>query len=376
MILIVPDYYKEFHCLAGECKDSCCIGWEIDIDEETYDYYRTVTGKFGDRLMEGIQADENERCFRLKNQRCFFLNEENLCEICLNLHETALCEICTEYPRVTLEYGCIREKCMALSCEEVGRLVFQHREPITLEESTILSMEEEEEHLNEEMEALKCIRDFSIKILQMREYSFRTRLKSLLQWSEQVQQWMNEERMSVIQAKQLVDSFVIDQGFTECVETKGQEYFAKRMDSFQKLEILDKEWQEIFRGMQKKFSSKSMSSMEYQALHNEVASVLKNRQWEYEHICVYFLFRYGMKAVYDYDYIGKVKLAVVSYLVIRDMDVYRYIQRDKEYQVEDRIDLTRIYSKEVEHSEENLETLAEDFVFEEIYQVSSLISQI
>ena len=35
MILRVPFYYKEFHCIADACKDSCCIGWEIDIDEET-----------------------------------------------------------------------------------------------------------------------------------------------------------------------------------------------------------------------------------------------------------------------------------------------------------------------------------------------------
>lgn len=42
MILRVPEYYDEFSCIASRCKDSCCAGWEIDIDEESYEYYRNV----------------------------------------------------------------------------------------------------------------------------------------------------------------------------------------------------------------------------------------------------------------------------------------------------------------------------------------------
>lgn len=34
-----PSYYGDFHCIGGSCKDSCCIGWEVDIDEDTYEYY-------------------------------------------------------------------------------------------------------------------------------------------------------------------------------------------------------------------------------------------------------------------------------------------------------------------------------------------------
>ena len=49
MKLRVPYYYDEFRCIAGECKDNCCVGgWEIDIDEETYEYYQQMTGKIGE----------------------------------------------------------------------------------------------------------------------------------------------------------------------------------------------------------------------------------------------------------------------------------------------------------------------------------------
>ena len=35
----LPDYYEEFKCIAQKCKHSCCVGWEIDIDDDTLAYY-------------------------------------------------------------------------------------------------------------------------------------------------------------------------------------------------------------------------------------------------------------------------------------------------------------------------------------------------
>ena len=39
MLITKPDFYDSFKCRAGECTDSCCIGWEIDIDDETMRKY-------------------------------------------------------------------------------------------------------------------------------------------------------------------------------------------------------------------------------------------------------------------------------------------------------------------------------------------------
>ena len=33
MLYTIPDYYKEFQCIADQCEHSCCIGWEIDVDD-------------------------------------------------------------------------------------------------------------------------------------------------------------------------------------------------------------------------------------------------------------------------------------------------------------------------------------------------------
>ena len=78
----VPDYFKKFKCIASECEDTCCAGWEIVIDDDTYDIYKTVDGEFGKRLKEEIYLDEeNDPIFRLKGNNCAFLNDNKMCDI-------------------------------------------------------------------------------------------------------------------------------------------------------------------------------------------------------------------------------------------------------------------------------------------------------
>ena len=62
MIQRVPHYYKAFHCIASDCRDNCCVGgWEIDIDEETAQYYLSMEGEFGDRLRNKMCIRDRER---------------------------------------------------------------------------------------------------------------------------------------------------------------------------------------------------------------------------------------------------------------------------------------------------------------------------
>ena len=40
----VPDYFDGFSCLAGACPHSCCIGWEVVLDEDTVRRYQQLPG--------------------------------------------------------------------------------------------------------------------------------------------------------------------------------------------------------------------------------------------------------------------------------------------------------------------------------------------
>ena len=50
MKIRVPDYYDEFKCIADKCTDTCCAGWQVDVDDKSFAYYKTIKGEFGDRL--------------------------------------------------------------------------------------------------------------------------------------------------------------------------------------------------------------------------------------------------------------------------------------------------------------------------------------
>ena len=51
MKVLKPFYYDDFKCIANKCIDSCCIGWQINIDEKTYKKYKKVKGVFGKNLL-------------------------------------------------------------------------------------------------------------------------------------------------------------------------------------------------------------------------------------------------------------------------------------------------------------------------------------
>ena len=93
-----PDYFDDFECVPGhECPDSCCIRWQIVVDPDTLKKYRHVQGPLGKRMAEKIDFSTGRICPHGEDNRCEFLNEDNLCDIVLELGENALCE--TSAPR-------------------------------------------------------------------------------------------------------------------------------------------------------------------------------------------------------------------------------------------------------------------------------------
>ena len=53
-----PSYYEMFHCIASRCKDSCCRGWCIDVDEESRDKFLRLKGRIGDKVQAKLREEE------------------------------------------------------------------------------------------------------------------------------------------------------------------------------------------------------------------------------------------------------------------------------------------------------------------------------
>ena len=124
MKLIAPSYYKKFKCIADKCKNSCCVGWEIDVDAETDAFYQSVGGELGKRLAENIDRSGEIPHFKLcDGERCPFLNKNGLCDVITELGEGALCQICADHPRYRNFYSDRTEIGLGLCCEAAAELI-------------------------------------------------------------------------------------------------------------------------------------------------------------------------------------------------------------------------------------------------------------
>ena len=54
MLYVVPDYYKEFKCIADKCEDTCCAGWQIVIDEKSLAKYKKIRGDFRGKMFKSV----------------------------------------------------------------------------------------------------------------------------------------------------------------------------------------------------------------------------------------------------------------------------------------------------------------------------------
>ena len=343
MTIEYPDYYEKFRCIGGACPDTCCAGWEVDIDEETAAYYLEQEGPFGERLrchmrpeadedrdMSGGTADTTEGrkdsgedgeqgsgwYFPLTSDgRCPFLNRENLCDIYTALGEESLCQVCTEYPRYFAGAGDYQQIDMSLSCMELGRIFFSEKDRIHyfLSENDA----DGEDIAPEDRERLDDI------------------IGQRCDWIELLQgeDGPLEEKLSRI----LTEGF-----FGESDET-----LLRVMGS---QEVLDHRWEEILQRVRENLPAlKAWKPAE--ALPQDTAADYE--RW-FTKLSVYFLFRYAIDAFADGGMEPELRLLARSLRMIHLMCAERAV-RTGTFSREDMIDIAHIYSRQTEHSLENVE---------------------
>ena len=133
MKLYAPSYYKKFKCIADKCTHSCCVGWEIDIDNDTLQKYKSLTGNYAAAIAESI-SEEDTPHFKLGEcDRCPHLDGRGLCKIITNVGEDYLCDVCREHPRF-YNYTDVCEVGLGMSCPEAARIILSSPDYTELEE--------------------------------------------------------------------------------------------------------------------------------------------------------------------------------------------------------------------------------------------------
>ena len=97
---------------------------------------------------------------------------------------------------------------------------------------------------------------------------------------------------------------------------------------------------------------------------------------EYEQLLMYFVFTYFCGAVYDENAFAKVKFAVYCTWMIRELDMARWLEKGRTFTLDDQIEIAHRLSREIEHSDPNLEALEHMMLEEPVFSLQELLSGI
>lgn len=128
-------FYKEFSCVMGACPNTCCRGWRIVFDEETYRRYLSEPGRTGKRLRAAIRKIDEDVYFRDCLGHCSFYEKSGLCNLQRTVGTDYMPEVCRVFPRFRQHYGAFAEETLFLSCPEAARLFLEHVDELTFVKS-------------------------------------------------------------------------------------------------------------------------------------------------------------------------------------------------------------------------------------------------
>ncbi len=141
--VLVPDYYRTFHCIGGECEDTCCAGWNVFVDEDTLRVYQDCQHEVVAPLLREAVVEITDAKTRHEDRaasircapdgRCMLLQDDGLCVVQKHLGEQALSNTCTCFPRFVNQFGTQTEYSLGIACPEAARLILFHPQPIGFE---------------------------------------------------------------------------------------------------------------------------------------------------------------------------------------------------------------------------------------------------
>jgi lysine-N-methylase len=356
MIYTYPDYYKKFSCIADKCPDTCCGKWQIVIDDDSLEKYEDYNGEYRDELRRKVNWKEG--VFRHgRSGKCAFLRDDMLCDMYIHMGKNSLCTTCREYPRHTEEFENVREISLSLSCPEVARILMNITDKVTF-----VTEEDDEDEVFDDFDYflysnLEDIREEILNVIQDRSVDIRSRIERVIQIGASAQRHYDEGDLVMWNECEERDKPEIHGEHEEYMLLQKQAMFL-----IEDLELLYDDWddvliesqellfgqgEEAFAGNRKRFDA-------WWRNHGGCAPHMTLDIF-LEQIIVYFISTYLLGAVYDDNISGKVNACVGHAVELYMLLMARWLRNGETLSTDDLIELSYRYSREIEHSDENLE---------------------
>ena len=310
MLIRKPSYFDTFRCIAGDCPDSCCKEWDVQVDAAAAARYRSLPGDLGDRLREVLYNEDGETYMAIVDGRCPMWRKDGLCRIQAELGEGALCKTCREFPRLTHDYGDFIEYGLELSCPEAARIIF------STPDARLVTREvpggEDPEYDVEAMDSLKVSRQVTLLLLADTRRPVNETLALMLLYGYEAQTDLDGGESRPLNPHQALES---------AREFAKPGNVQEILDFFHELEILTPQWK--------------------QRLDNPSPAGLPENL---RILAKYMVERYWLQAVSDYDLVSRVKFILISCLLVAQLGG-------------DLVSTAQLFSKEIENSAQNVDAI-------------------
>jgi len=354
MVYREEDDFRNFRCIAGACPESCCEGWQIVIDEDSLKRYQEDKTPFGKRLAGSI--DWQGGTFKQQDRRCLMLNDRNLCDLVIAEGEGSLCRTCHLFPRHMEEYEDVREYTLDLSCPEAAKSI--------VERTTSFSMTEREDQTEDDpseyedfdfllYDRLCAARDIFMTILDRKDLTLRQKSDRILDLAARLDQCYQDDRIFDMDgeldreagrdkgegAREAAAPFVHEETFDDA---------QKEFKVLYQLEKLHPDWDRVLDRTQKDVLSDRKVWQSVMCPDDDLPALNILRSLLYTYFC---------GAVYDGEIFARAAFCVQS---LRWALMIGYSFQKEEADADPRKALTRAlyqYCREVEHSDNNLDTL-------------------
>lgn len=405
MIYTYPDYYKKFNCIADKCPDTCCGKWQIVIDDDSLEKYEDYNGEYRNELRRKVNWKEG--VFRHgRSGKCAFLRDDMLCDLYIHMGKESLCTTCREYPRHTEEFENVREISLSLSCPEVARILMNITDKVTF-----VTEEDDEDEVFDDFDYflysnLEDIREAILNVIQDRSVDIRSRIERVIQIGASAQRHYDEGDLVMWDECEEQDKPEIHGEHEEYMLLQKQAMFL-----IEDLELLYDDWDDVliesqeflFGGGEMAFAENTKRFEAWWETHNEISYCQPEQKsdtaenvvteddaagndvieddvaWNdatdnhfedvkacgggirmtmdifLEQIIVYFISTYLLGAVYDDNISGKVNACVGHAVELYMLLMARWLRNGETLSTDDLIELSYRYSREIEHSDENLE---------------------
>lgn len=354
--------YDNFKCITDKCKHTCCAGWKIDIDNETYKRYESSIYFKKDIKSKFVKDEKNKFSMKMnKDKKCSFLQDDKLCEIHANLGEELLCNTCRLYPRGVNLVGDRIERFLYSSCPAMIELFLLSDKKLTFEMtkgaynedevSNVISFESDMEKI-----VFTAIRGFTIEVIQSNFIDMEKKFILMgLAYSNFDEFIKTKDYDAVLNAIDIYSEMIEDSNIIPRTE------YVAMYDEIKKIvlsEIANFNLSEKLRNLIPSLESvlENEISREESKFREKYLFYIKNNSTYIENYLVNAVYSTGMP-VLDGDIMDNYILLVIKYIVFK---TYITAVSEEEIHRDNFIDIVALSSRTFDHNKKAVDMLVEE----------------